>query len=160
MAPSTENGGSRPKRRQGDKRTGDKLTWRGGDGGMGRGKTPRSRRGPTVRAWRFRRRKARRARSHSNLAKNQRPKEMGVGDWGNAKFMMPRLPCHPISPRASSGLPGTLDTKRRPSSENRRLSRPALATHHFRVRHPLHAEENRRPKLLISGTPRRCKART
>ena len=48
--------------------------------------------------------------------------------------------------------------KRRPSDENRRLSCPALPTHHFRARPPPHAEENWHPMVLISGTPRRCKA--
>jgi hypothetical protein len=52
------------------------------------------------------------------------------------------------------------NTKGRSSPENRRLSPPALPSHHFRARLPPHAEENRHPNLLISGTPRRCKVRT
>jgi len=58
--------------------------------------------------------------------------------------------------RCRSGL----EHKRRSSRENRRLSHRALPTHHFRVRLPLHAEENRHPLPLISGTPRGCKAPT
>jgi hypothetical protein len=83
------------------------------------------------------------------------PAPKGNGCWGLGKCQ-----AHDVETALPSDLPGTLDTKRRSSSENRRLSHPALATHHFRARPPLHAEENRHPMLLIPGTPRRCKGRT